>query len=223
MLFTIALLVALFIFATGTLYKISLWFRLPMGIHGQESPFHQTVYSAFKGTFRVIMSKKILYLFCAFIFDVLFQRRLLQASFYRWSSHMLLFWGFCLLLFMHAFEAFIMEPFFSEYTSTQNPYLFLRNLGGAFVLCGLIMSIFRNRRPIPSNIKRSGSDIAILIILSIIIVSGFFLEGLKITSKTRFMEMVEDYSDEDDPQAIKALEYYWIKYYGLVPEFCTMK
>ncbi len=218
MTFTISLYAALCIFAGGILCKTYNWFRISVGIHGQDTSPGQRLLSALKGILSMLTSKKIINLGRAFFFDVLLQNRLLQASAYRWASHMLVFWGFTLLLVMHALEAVIMEPLISDYASTQNPYLFLRNLGGLFVLLGLAMMIFREHLTVPAKTKRSGADIAILVFLGVMLVSGIFLEGTKITSKTRFLEMVEDYSDEDDPRAIKALEYYWARYYGLASD-----
>ncbi|MGD8227746.1 MAG: 4Fe-4S dicluster domain-containing protein, partial [Desulfobacteraceae bacterium] len=55
-----------------------------------------------------------------------------------------------------------------------------------------------------------------LIILAIIMISGFLLEGSKIVSHTRYQEMVEDYADDDSEEWLGALEAYWVKEFGVV-------
>jgi heterodisulfide reductase subunit C len=55
-----------------------------------------------------------------------------------------------------------------------------------------------------------------VIILAIIMISGFLLEGTKIVSYTRYQEMVEDWSDVDDEESFKALESYWVEKFGVV-------
>jgi hypothetical protein len=46
--------------------------------------------------------------------------------------------------------------------------------------------------------------------------SGIGLEGLKITSHSEFIRMVEDYAGLDDEEEIQALEAVWVENYGLV-------
>ncbi len=218
MLFKITLYLSLLIYSVGVLYKVSNWFRISVGMEGHEIGFTKRMSTAVSGIFRVFFSRKIWPLLNAFFWDILFQKRLLGKSRYRWAAHMMLFWGFMLLLFMHALETFIMEPLVADYASTQNPYLFLRNLGLFATLCGLAMMVFRPARTGQGKVQRTRADTFLLVILSAVLLSGLFLEAVKITSKTRFLEMVEDYSDEDTPEAIRALEYYWVKYYGLASE-----
>jgi heterodisulfide reductase subunit C len=62
-------------------------------------------------------------------------------------------------------------------------------------------------------------DIYAIIIVAVIILSGIFLEGIKITSHSDFMRMVEDYAGLDieyEEEEIRALESLWVKDFGLV-------
>ncbi len=47
--------------------------------------------------------------------------------------------------------------------------------------------------------------------VGVILLSGLFLEAVKITSHSTFQAMVEDYSDSTDPEAVKPLESYWVQ------------
>jgi len=111
MVFTISLFLALGVFLGGLAYRIFRWFSMTVGIQSQDLSTGKRLSSACKGTARTVFSRKIVSLLKALLVDVLFQRRLLQASPYRWAFHMLVFWGFCFLLFMHSLQAFFLKPF----------------------------------------------------------------------------------------------------------------
>jgi heterodisulfide reductase subunit C len=155
----------------------------------------------------------------AFILDVVFQRRALKEDFLRWIMHMLLYGGFMLLLLMHALENFISAKLFSDYHSTVNPYMFLRDLFGFMVLVGIGIAIFRRLIIKVPRLKTSGMDVYAILIVVVIIFSGISLEGVKITSHTSFKYMVEDYAGlypDDDPEEFEALESYWVKNFDVV-------
>ena len=56
---------------------------------------------------------------------------------------MLIFYGFMLLLLMHALDSEITELLFTDYYANGESLLFLRDLFGAMVLVGVGMAIFR--------------------------------------------------------------------------------
>jgi hypothetical protein len=56
----------------------------------------------------------------------------------------------------------------------------------------------------------------------VIILSGFLLEAVKITSEAVYDQMVEDYADTSEPDELKALKALWIVEYGLVAEKETL-
>ncbi len=213
--FYISLRIALGFFAVGLAYRVIRWFALSI-----ETPVGQQggairAKKALRGIAGAVFSRKVRTLSKTLIVDVFFQKRLLSVSPYRWFSHQLVFLGFLLLFFMHALESLVMKPLVADYASTQNPYLFLRNLAALAILVGILMS-FRGKKNLPIKIERNRADKLLLLLLCVLLVSGIFLEGLKITSASKFKEMVEEYTFEDDPGALNALEYYWTKSYGLV-------
>ena len=59
-------------------------------------------------------------------------------------------------------------------------------------------------------------DIYTIAIFAAIIVSGIFLEGVKITSVSAFRDMTEEYAAGEDEDSLKALEAYWVENYGVV-------
>lgn len=216
MLFDVLLYASLTICILGLIYKLSNWFTRKIGFQADRFTTAQRVTAAVKGIPAVIFSPKILILIKVFILDVLLQLRILKEDFLRWSMHMLIFWGFILLVLMHAMESIITEPMFNDYYSTINPFMFLRDMFGFMVIIGIIIAVFRRFIIKVPRLKTSAMDHYAIIIVAVIMLSGIFLEGLKITSVTEFMRMQEDYAGLEDEEEIRALESYWVKEYGLI-------
>ena len=207
---------SLVVFLLGLIYKISTWFTRKIGILGKDITTAQRLQSAIRGIAGVVFSTKILALLEAVVLDVLLQRRVIKESVSRWLAHMLIFYGFMLLLLMHALESVVSEALFSEYYSTVNPFFFLRDFFGAMVLAGVILAAARRYLAKPRRLRTGGMDHYAIMIVAVIMLSGIALEGLKIASHGEFTRMVEDYAGLDDEDEIKALETLWVKEYGTV-------
>jgi heterodisulfide reductase subunit C/nitrate reductase gamma subunit len=121
-----------------------------------------------------------------------------------------------LLLLLHALDSVTAEVWFDDYYATVNPFFFLRDLFGAMVLIGVALSAFRRYWRKTPRLRTGGKDHYAIIILAVIMLSGIGLIGLKITSHSEFMVMVEDYAGLDDEEEIQALEALWVKNFGVV-------
>ncbi len=143
MVFNLLFYISFIIFIFGLIYKVSIWFSRKIGILAKDISTSRRVFSAVRGILGVIFSSKILTLVKVFILDVLLQRRILKEDFLRWLMHMLMFYGFMLLLLMHALDDIITGSIFKEYYSTLNPYFFLRDLFGIMMIAGLGIAIYR--------------------------------------------------------------------------------
>jgi len=219
MFFSISLYVALAIFGLGLIYKASTWFRYDIGVEAAKISASTRFSQAVKGMVSVLFSGKILTLIKVLVVDGVLQVRILRQDFLRWLMHMCIYVGFMLLLLMHALENFISEPLFTDYYSTVNPFMFLRDVFGAMVIIGIGIAIFRRFILKVPRLKTNAMDHYAIVILAVIMLSGVFLEGVKITSHSEFQAMVEDYAGltpEDDAEEIQALESYWVKEYGVV-------
>jgi len=213
----IGLYVSLIIFGIGLLYKVSTWFRYSVGTGATEINPSQRLLAAIKGIALIILSPKILTLLKVLILDVIFQRRILKESLLRWVMHMCIYGGFMLLLFMHALEVFISAVLFPDYASTLNPFLFLRNLFGVMVIVGLLISVYRRHILKIPRLMTNTMDHYARIILAVIMISGFLLEGTKIVSSTSFQGMIEEYADDpDDEEVVNAIESYWVENFSIV-------
>jgi heterodisulfide reductase subunit C len=209
-------LTALIIFLLGLSYKVSNWFVKKIASPGQTITTSQRVQSAAGGIFRVIFSSKFLIVLRVILVDILLQGRVFKEDVTRWLAHMLIFYGFMLLLVMHALDSVVTEALFSDYYPTVNPFFFLRDLFGTMVVVGVAMAVFRRYFLKRSRFRTGPKDHYAIIILAVIMFSGIALEGLKITSHGEFIRMVEDYAGLDDEEEIQALEAVWVDDFGVV-------
>lgn len=216
MFFKTSLYISLAVFSLGILYKISTWFFHDFNKDAKTYSAPRRIYSSLKGIVSTIFSIKIITLIKTLIIDVLLQRRIFRESLLRWSMHICIFGGFTLLLLMHALEKLISYPFFSDYSSTLNPFLFLRTIFGLMIMVGLGISFYRRYVLKIPRLFSNAMDKYTIIILATIMISGFFLEATKITSYSIYQEMVEDYSGLDEEEDLNALESYWVKDFGVV-------
>ena len=113
---------ALIIFLFGLLFKISRWFTLKFGEIGQNFTALERVASAAKGIVRILFGPKIFLVLKALLVDVLLQARIFKEDVLRWLAHLLIFYGFMMLLLMHALESEISSVLFSDYYPTVNPF-----------------------------------------------------------------------------------------------------
>lgn len=216
MFFTISLYVALAVFGCGMVYKISTWFHYRIGIDGRKFSVAERIAAAIKGITSTLFSGKVFTLLRVFILDVLLQIRVLRQDFLRWLMHICLYVGFMLLLLMHALDKFITSKLFAEYYSTINPFMFLRDLFGFLVIGGIAIALYRRFIMKVPRLRTGGQDHYALFILAVIMISGVLFEATKITSYSRYQEMVEEYTVAADEAELKALESYWVKEFGVV-------
>jgi heterodisulfide reductase subunit C/nitrate reductase gamma subunit len=217
MFFSITLYTALAIFLIGLIYKIGTWFVIKTGTQSQGISSPHRLSAALKGIVLTVFSARILTLITVFFLDCILQRKVFQESRFRWLIHMLIYGGFVLLLLMHALDTLITGAIFPDYAATVNPFLFLRDLFGALVIIGVALAIYRRYIIRAPRLSSTPMDTYAIIMVAVIMVSGIALEGGKITSYTRFQEMVTDYAGleegEDDYQALTA---FWVQEFSTV-------
>jgi heterodisulfide reductase subunit C len=216
MFFTVSLYISLAIFLLGLVYKVSNWFRYSIPVEGKTFPTSTRVFEAVKGIILTVLSEKSFTLLKVFVLDVLFQVKVLRQDFLKWAMHMCIYYGFLLLLLMHGLDTWVTSALFPEYYPTVNPFLLLRDLFGVLILVGIGIAIYRRFILRVSRLKTSPMDIYAIAILAVIMISGFLLKGTKITSYSKFEEMVEEYTIQADEDELRSLEAYWVKYFGVV-------
>lgn len=216
MIFGVLLYSSLLVFGLGLIFRISTWFSRRIGFSAQKITTSKRVAAAARGLLGVICSPKIGTLVKVFFLDVVFQVRILREDPLRWLMHLLISYGFMLLLLMHALGQLITANLFSEYYSTLNPFLFSRDFFGLMVIVGLGIAVYRRFILKVPRSKSNYMDRYAIFVLAVVILSGILMEGLKFTSYSVFRDMVENYAGLDDENEIRALESLWAEKYGLV-------
>lgn len=215
MTFKTLLALAVIIFLIGVGIRLSTWFSQGFRPAAASQPVQSRIPAAIQGVIGSIFSSKLVLILQSFFVDLLFQKRIFEKNKLRWTAHTLIFFGFILLLLMHAMGSVISANIFSNYEPTLNPYLFLRNLFGLMVLAGVIIAVFRRITLKSQRLISYGSDWTALIFLLVIILSGILLEGSKISSYTTYQGMVEEYGAAGSEEEEKALEAFWVQENGL--------
>ena len=212
MLFTVTFILALAIFIVGIIFRLAQWVTVKIGPDARHYGIRTRIARTFKSLATLIFSRDILRVIRVFFFEVILQNHILKKDALRWVMHFSLFGGILLLFVFHALDGWITSELFSGYYPTVNPYLFLRNFLGALVLVGIVIA--GGRRLSSRRLKNTTTphDVLALVLLAIIISSGFFLEASQIVSEPVFDEMVEDYANLDDSEALEALQSYWAEY-----------
>ena len=215
MFFSALIYVAIAVFAGGMIFRISRWFRGSITLGADEISTGRRITSALRGAFATLFSGKIFTLVKVFILDVLLQRRILREDFLRWLMHMCLYVGFMMLFLMHALGRYISASLFDNYYSTLNPFLFLRDFFGIMVLVGAAIAVYRRFVASPPRLITKSMDTYAIVIIAVIILSGFFLEGTKMTSYKVYKRMVDTYADLSDAKEARALEAYCSEEFGI--------
>ncbi len=216
MVFTVTMVSAIIICLAGILYRFGRWFVVEIGPEAESVTIPERMAAAFTETVKIVFSPRIIFLVRGLFADVLLQLHLLRQSFWRWGMHMALFYGFGLLILMHALDDPLTRALFPWYESTLNPFFFLRNLFGLMVLIGAVIAVSRRLFLKRKGLFTSFADRFTLGLITTILLSGFALEAVQIGSEPIFDEMVVEYMDEDNEEVLDPLKVYWAAEYGVV-------
>lgn len=215
-LFHCALLLSLAVFSVGIVWRICSWFRTRVGLDATGVPTGARAASTVRGLAARLFSRRLPG-FCRILFlEVGLQTRLIREDFFRWLTHVSIFCGFVLLLLMHALDEWITQPLIQNYASTLNPFLFLRDLFGAFLLVGLLGAVARRLRAQTFSLTSVAGDWLAIGLLVLIALSGILLAGAKILSASIFDKMVADYAPMLEAEDVPALRGYWSAEYAVV-------
>jgi len=203
------------VFIFGLIFRMVQWVRYDLDANSARQSKLRRLIAIGESFWNHLISAQALIMFKAFVWEGLFQASIARSSKLRWLAHMSIFWGFILLLLFHALDDYISARIFSDYASTLNPFLLLRNLLGAFVLFGIVIALYRRRRQFVIKRISNKGDLSALWLIAGIIITGFLLEAVQIISENQFDLMVNDYMMADDDSEIAALRTYWAKYYSV--------
>ncbi|MBE0623136.1 MAG: 4Fe-4S dicluster domain-containing protein [Burkholderiales bacterium] len=215
-LFQTLLYASLTLCGLGLLWRVSAWFRVRIGPDAQEVTPSQRVATLIRGAASALFGRQLFRFLGAFFLDVLFLRRLYANEKLRWLGHLLIVVGFTVLVLMHALAPVVTAKLFPGYQPTLAPYLFLRDFLGAMVIVGVAMVHYgRWRRRNGFSTTRGPANAAFMVLLTIVLASGFLLEACKIASPRAFYRMTEEYIGSTDPEQLKPLRALWASEFGV--------
>ncbi len=216
MVLTLSFYISLALFFLGLLVRMIGWLRVEIGTETGRIGLFTAVFSSLKAVLLTLLSPRIFKIMAVLITEIGLQLPLLKNGFLRWLAHMCMFYGFLLLVLMHALDETVTAALFQDYAATLNPFLFLRNLFGAMVLLGMALAclnrIGRGRKFKATNTN----DLVLMILLGLILFSGFLLESVKIFSEPAFDRMAADYMGAEDEDDLEALKVYWSREFHVV-------
>ena len=205
--FTATLTLSLVVCIGGMLWRIRGWLRFSLDVNAPR--MGARISGIIKGVSGVLFSRRILGITWRLPRDVLLQLHLLRQSPWRWLMHVSIFLGFVPLLLFHAMDGVISRPLLPGYEAPLDPYQFLRNLCGVFVILGLLLALIRRVRVTgPRGVNRGGDWLALALVAAIIS-SGFVLEAVKMLSPSVFDRMVEEYLPGAEDEDLTALKAFW--------------
>ena len=210
MLYTWSFFIASAIFLIGIIYRIIGFFRLTIGPDQTEFTTAGRIKAFLAGLFGILVSPaRIFHLFKTVILDVVLQLPLMRQDPLKWLMHICIFWGFAGLFFFHALEDYVSAVIFSDYLSTLNPFMVLRNIAGVMVMAGVAIAVYRRKTNVRLKQLSKHPDYIAIALLALIMISGFGLEATKIISSGVFNDMVEEYGSMDYDEELPALKAVW--------------
>ena len=172
------------IFIAGLFFMIAFWFK--GSVKGEETSLHRKISLSSESVWNTIFSKKLFSLIKIFILDVIFQRRILKESVSRWAMHSLIFTSiflrFVLALFTSIGFYFKPQSHLMIALIDKNNWFTasVNDLLGLFILIGILWAVIRRFVVKPEQVASEYQDTAALILIGLIVLLGFLLEGSRI-------------------------------------------
>jgi Fe-S oxidoreductase/nitrate reductase gamma subunit len=115
-----------------------------------------------------------------------FLHKRILKEFYPGIMHLFIFWGFLLLLigtllifFQEDFTKLIFDKVFIQ-GSFYLTFSFILDLFGLLAIIGVLLAAFRRYILKPDRLDNKTEDAVVLLLIFVILVTGFFIEGLRI-------------------------------------------
>ncbi len=201
-LFWIVHLVLLTLFGVEMIFVLSIWLRgrVP-GLPPTASPW-QKIRAGVGFGLSLVFSRRIFKLGQTVVRDSLGQGRILKVSPRRWFSHIAVFGSFAILAILSTITGLAVEIFprlfppthflntnivFVTLREVDYPIVaFLNDFLGLLIVIGLAMMVYRRYVEKPDQLRTSGSDTAVFVLLGGIALTGFPLEAFRLLAHQPF-------------------------------------
>ncbi|RLB24556.1 MAG: hypothetical protein DRG76_00985 [Deltaproteobacteria bacterium] len=176
--------IPLLLLVLGVLSLILFWFK--GNVEGEKDSLHRKIALASEKIWQKIFSREIFTLFSVFFLDVILQRRLLQESVRRWGLHSLIYLSIVLRFSLSVFTlvVFNLWPHSSWAMALINKdtafVAFTYDLLGLFIIIGVCWAAISRLITKPPHVISEMQDNLALVIIGLLVVFGFILEGARI-------------------------------------------
>jgi cytochrome b subunit of formate dehydrogenase/nitrate reductase gamma subunit len=175
---------ALIVLIAGFGGSVILWLR---GRVGEESTsVHRKISLIGEELWGALFSRRFVGIISAFVFDIILQRRLLKESPWRWFSHSLIYYGFLGRFFIAllAVGAYCLTPDgeLAVGLLDKNNWAnaMVNDVFGALIVLGVLIASLQRLVWRPQHVLSEGQDLLALVLIGIVAVGGFVLEGARI-------------------------------------------
>ena len=174
---------ALLIFVLGMASMICFWFR--GSVAKNQTSGHAKLAGAAETAWRAFFSRQLWSIIKTIFFDVLLQRRLLKESVRRWFLHSLIYSSLLLRMFLALFTWLVYHiwpdsSLAMALIDKNHPFVaFTNDLLGLFMLLGVVLAALQ-RLAGPKHVKSEGQDALALLIIGLMVLMGFVVEGARI-------------------------------------------
>ena len=177
-------IIAFILFMGGVGITLSVWFKGTLGAPTYST--HEKISYLGEKIWQVVFSRKILTLLKVFVVDVLLLRGILKESLSRWTIHSFIYLPFFLrffigLILLIVSKCFPTSPSVAMLLDKNYPLIaFIYDLLGLCVIIGIAGATMRRFQKKFENRPSGGQDMIVLALLGAILITGFFVEGLRI-------------------------------------------
>lgn len=176
--------VALVIGVIGLIAMVSFWFRGAVG--SEQESLHKKIALSSEDVWGAIFSRRFFSILHTLVFDVLLQRQILKESVMRWSIHSLIYLAFLGRLFLSLSALIICNvspdsDLGMALIDKNHWFMALANdLLGIFILIGILWAVVQRFVLRPVHVLSEEQDNIVLIIIGLLVITGFVLEGSRI-------------------------------------------
>ncbi len=177
-------LIALIVASIGMLGIFAFWFRA--SVQDETSSVHRKIQLGSELVWSKIFSREIFPILKTVFFDILLQRRILANSVSRWFVHSLIFYSFFARFALSLFTLFLQkvspgsELAMTLVNKDSGFVATFNDVTGIFILAGVAWAMFRRYVTKPEYLTTQEQDTVALIIIGLITLTGFVLEGVRI-------------------------------------------
>lgn len=184
----------------GLFYNVMIWMEGRVTDADPAAHPAKKFFISLRRLCRSIFSRDFGTILRSFLLDVILLRKFWKISKIRWILHGLILIGFIGMLLLDIIVTFALEVF--EQRSFTDPTgwgkLWIRDFGfdlfGLMILVGLVGAVIRRFVIRPRQLVTGAEDILSVLLLLIVVLSGFVLEGIGMASRIPGHESPELYS-----------------------------